>query len=411
MSKFLDRLEQINLGTTATMGFGVSRTQKPPGMALVGLVSGGHAKGIQSLAKAGPDAALVSGLDDPAAVQELANGLGGETPWGVRLPSLNEEQAQALEEGGCDLVALSLQGTTVAAAASENMARVLCVGLDVEADQLPAIGALPVDALLLPMGDVAAPWTLQDLAAIAKFSRRVSQYILVEVSQPPGQKELEALRNVGVHGLVLDVAAVKAKELAALKDALQEMPARSPSAGTAPRPWCPRQRSPAASPLNQGNRGPSVATGDRPNSEGLDLEGLVLPDQGIIELADKLTGYMTEIQLGGVPDVIGQVLDDFLEQCGSMPEDLTEPEAFDEITRNQLAVTLAYQLGRLEGRSPQVVRRLVQQALKKWGSSPVDPSPDISDDDLESPKEMVYPRLRRLEYVSPEDEPPLPHGR
>ena len=145
-------------------------------------------------------------------------------------------------------------------------------------------------------------------------------------------------------------------------------------------------------------------TGDRPNSEGLDLEGLVLPDQGIIELADKLTGYMTEIQLGGVPDVIGQVLDDFLEQCGSMPEDLTHPDAFDDITRNQLAVTLAYQLGRLEGRSPQVVRRLVQQALKKWGSRPVDPSPDISDDDLESPKEMVYPRLRRLEYAAPEED-------
>ena len=90
-------------------------------------------------------------------------------------------------------------------------------------------------------------------------------------------------------------------------------------------------------------------TDDRHENEGLDLQGLVLPDQGIVELADKLTGYMTEIQLGGLPDVIGQVLDDFLEQCGGMPEDLTHPDAFNQITRNQLAVTLAYQLGRLEG--------------------------------------------------------------
>ncbi len=224
MSKFLDRLEQINLGASAALGFGVSRTQRPPGMALVGLVSGGHAKGVKTLAGLGPDAALVSGLDDPAAVQELAKGLDGETPWGTRLPSLNEEEAQALEEGGCDMVALSLQGTTVAAAASENMAKLLCVEIDVDPDQLPAIGALPVDALLLPMGGVATPWTLQDLAAVAKISRRVSQYILVEVSQPPSQKELEALRNVGVHGLVVDVAGMKAKELASLKEALQEMP-------------------------------------------------------------------------------------------------------------------------------------------------------------------------------------------
>ena len=136
--------------------------------------------------------------------------------------------------------------------------------------------------------------------------------------------------------------------------------------------------------------------------EPIDLQGVVLPGDGVIELADKLTGYMTEIQLDEMPDVIGQVLDDFLEQCGGMPEDLTSPEAFEQITRNQLAVTLAYQLGRLEGRSPQVVDLLVRQIVQKWGVKPVRESPDISDEDLEKPKELVYPRLRRLEYVDPQ---------
>ena len=145
-------------------------------------------------------------------------------------------------------------------------------------------------------------------------------------------------------------------------------------------------------------------TDEQPGSEDLDVQDLVVPDEGIIELADKLTGYMTEIQLQGTPDVIGQVLDDFLEQCGGMPEDLTDPTAFDQITRNQLAVTLAYQLGRLEGRSPQVVWLLVQQTIRKWGSRPVESSPEISDRDLEHPKELVYPRLRRLEYLDLEEE-------
>ena len=136
-----------------------------------------------------------------------------------------------------------------------------------------------------------------------------------------------------------------------------------------------------------------------------DLDGVLLPEGGIIDLADKLTGYMTEIELGGMPDILGQVLDDFLEQCGGMPEDLNEPSAFDQITRNQLAVTLAYQLGRLEGRSPQVVRLLLQQAIEEWGTRRVDESADISDHDFQHPKELVYPRLRRLEYTEePEDE-------
>ena len=142
-----------------------------------------------------------------------------------------------------------------------------------------------------------------------------------------------------------------------------------------------------------------------PNSgPELDLDGVLLPEDGIIDLTDKLTGYMTEIELGGMPDILGQVLDDFLEQCGSMPEDLNDPAAFEQITRNQLAVTLAYQLGRLEGRSPQVVRLLLQQAIEAFGTRWVDESADISDHDFQHPKELVYPRLRRLEYTEPEDE-------
>jgi hypothetical protein len=145
-------------------------------------------------------------------------------------------------------------------------------------------------------------------------------------------------------------------------------------------------------------------TEDQSNQEELQLDGAVLPEAGIVDLSDNLTGYMTEIELGGMPDVLGQVLDDFLEQCGAMPEDLRDPGAFDQITRNQLAVTLGYQLGRLEGRSPQVVHLLIQQAIEKWGSTQVEESPNISDADLEKPKELVYPRLRRLEYEVPDEE-------
>ena len=143
---------------------------------------------------------------------------------------------------------------------------------------------------------------------------------------------------------------------------------------------------------------------DSNQDPGLEYAGMVLPEEGVVELADKLTGYMTEIELGGLPDIVGQVLDDFLEQCGSIPEDLKDSNAFEQITGNQLSVTLAYQLGRLEGRSPQVVRLLIEEAVSKWGTRPVADSPDISDQDLATPKELVYPRLRRLEYPDPPDD-------
>tara|TARA_B110000014_G_C19980683_1_gene507785 strand:- start:389 stop:835 length:447 start_codon:yes stop_codon:yes gene_type:complete len=132
--------------------------------------------------------------------------------------------------------------------------------------------------------------------------------------------------------------------------------------------------------------------------------GLVLPDAGVVELTDSLTEYMTEIELGELPDIIGQVLDDFIDQAGGMPEDLRDSDAFDVITVNQLAVTLAYQVGRLEGRSPQIVNRLIKEAVEKWEARPMVESPDISDNDLRNPKEKVYPRLRRLEYADSDDD-------
>ena len=124
----------------------------------------------------------------------------------------------------------------------------------------------------------------------------------------------------------------------------------------------------------------------------------VLPDEGVVELTDRLTGYMHEIELGGLTDIMGQVLDDLLDQSGGMPRDLKADDAFEQITQNQLAVTLAYHLGRLEGRSPQVVQKMMDDAIDKWGIHQLEESDEITDQDLESPKTQVYPRLRRVEY-------------
>ena len=132
----------------------------------------------------------------------------------------------------------------------------------------------------------------------------------------------------------------------------------------------------------------------------------VLPDEGVVELTDTLTGYMHEIELGGLTDIMGQVLDDFLEQSGGMPRDLKADDAFEQITQNQLAVTLAYHLGRLEGRSPQIVQKMMDDAIEKWGIHQLEESDEITDQDLESPKVQVYPRLRRIEY----QEAPQPNG-
>ena len=229
MSKFLDRLEQIGRGAPVPLGFGVSRPEKVPGMALVGLISSEYSTGVSAVAELAPDAALVGAGTGPASVSELTQTLGSKLPWGVRATSMTQEEVKAYQESGCDLMAFPLEGTPVAAVATDEIARILCVDPDIEERELRAITALPVDVLLVSMSGHSGPWTLSELAAVGSISRRAGdKYILVEVSQPPDGKELEALRDIGVHGLVVDVAHVSSEALAGLKKELLEMPRQRP---------------------------------------------------------------------------------------------------------------------------------------------------------------------------------------
>jgi hypothetical protein len=222
MSKFLDVLERIRDGESAPLGFAAARAQKLPGIALVGLVSKSHAKGIKMAADVSVDALFVAGAAGPDGLKKLTGSV--KMPWGARVSSLAEEEARAYQDSGSDLLVFNLEGTAASALASDDIARILCVDTGIEESELRTIASLPVDAFFISMTSVSGPWTLRDLATLGFISRRVDKYILVEVSQTPGRKDLEALRDVGVSALVVDVGSVGAEGLSALRTALLEMP-------------------------------------------------------------------------------------------------------------------------------------------------------------------------------------------
>ena len=227
MSRFLDQLERISQNAPTPMGFGVTRAERTPGMALVALVSDNHAEGCAAIADLAPDGAVLLGIDGPAGLDSMKNIL-TSAPWGVHCESLTPEDAKAYQEAGCDLLTFGLEETRASALSSDELARVLCIEPRLSNRQARAIDALPVDVLLVDMRDHSGGWTLANIATVAGVSRRVDKYVLLHLSQPPEKTDLEAIRNIGVQGLAIDVGATTLDSLRELKTNLLGMPRQRP---------------------------------------------------------------------------------------------------------------------------------------------------------------------------------------
>jgi len=227
MSKFLDSLEKISVSAPAPLGFGVRREQRPPGMALIVQISSDHASGCAGISDLSPEAVLLSGIDDLAALKKIAPGL-PSIPWGLSPGTITEDSVNGFKEAGCDMLAFGLADTPVSAINSDEMARVLCLDPSADERQLRAINPLPVDVVLIDVTSQSGTWTLGDLTNITAISSRVNKYILVSISEPPGAKDLKVLRDAGVHGLVVDAGSVSMDSLSKMKSDLQEMPRPQP---------------------------------------------------------------------------------------------------------------------------------------------------------------------------------------
>ena len=216
-SKFLERLDEIREGAPPRLGFGPTRAPRLPGMALVVAADGSSAASAGAI---GPDAVIVTGAS-AAQASEIGEAAGAN--WGVRADALTADDANSWREAGADLLVFSLSGTSLAAVTSKDAARVLEVDAASDPESLRDINPLPVDAVLVSLPGDPAGWTLQDMAALARVSGRIGKHLLLQISGAPDGDTLEALRNSGVSGLVISMAAGE-ETISGLKESLLDMP-------------------------------------------------------------------------------------------------------------------------------------------------------------------------------------------
>jgi hypothetical protein len=228
MSRFLDRLDRITRGAPVSIGFGAaSRSEKLPSMGLLGRLSDRSKalRGASLLAKIGAEGALIEGMDDEADVSELAQNL-KDVPWGGRVGELNAEQVSSYTGKGCDFLVFEPEKVLLDSLGDEDTAYLLYIRPDVDEGYLRGVEGLPIDAVLLDTDGMHPPLTLQHLITISSVRSMMSKYLLLQTRGDLTERELEALRDVGVDGLVVDVPAFSVKKLEGLREKLLSLPRR-----------------------------------------------------------------------------------------------------------------------------------------------------------------------------------------
>ena len=220
MSKLADKIRSAGRVVPAPIGFGIvtERRASPTLLCLLRLDKN-QVKSVGDAAAAGADAVIITGLE----AGKLGDALKklGDVPVGLLAEDAQRATVAAAREAGADFVLLDEEssGETML---EEVVGLVLRVGAETSDTGLRALAGLPLDAL--EIAPIDEPFTVRRLMELRRHSLLSQTPLLVEVTPEIEPSRLEALREAGVAGVILD--GKSAGRLAALREAVLSLPAR-----------------------------------------------------------------------------------------------------------------------------------------------------------------------------------------
>lgn len=215
MSKISDFLEKIHTVAPTPLGFGADRTEKSPGLGLFGEISQATKQKISTLAK-NVDGIIFTGIPDTKLVKDLA------IPWVSSMTSGSDEDVSNLIEMGCDSILCDLNAD-VSAVTNDEISAFLSVPIDSDWNQLMVLNTLPVDGYIID-SQGSGSLSLSQLSHIGSIARSTDKYCLLNIAQSPSANELEALRKVGIIGLIVNEDAFSTSDVKDIKTNLLNMP-------------------------------------------------------------------------------------------------------------------------------------------------------------------------------------------
>jgi hypothetical protein len=217
MSRLADKIKRAARPGAAPMGFGVV-AERSPSPSLLCLLHLGKEQ-VGKVTADAADAVIVSGLDAEKLDQAVKKI--GDLPVGLSLEKAERTAVASAREAGADFVLLDDQAFA-AAVLEEGVGLVLALPDGASDTDLRVLAGLPLDALRAPA--MGQPLTLREMLELRRLSLFSQTPLLVDVTPEIDASGLQALREAGTIGVILDGA--HADKLTELREAVLSLPPR-----------------------------------------------------------------------------------------------------------------------------------------------------------------------------------------
>ncbi len=221
MSKLSDLIRKASRVETAPMGFGAPAARQPaPSMLCLARLSAGDAHRAAEAAGKGADAVICEGID-PGKLKEQVQ-KAGSAALGARPAKADRAAVAALRQAGADFVVLEAHSAPAESLLDEGVGLVLVTSRDTPDTTLRLLADLSLDALLVPPPEdpltVARALELRRLSVLARLP------LLTDVPSDVDSSRLQALRDAGVAGVIIDGRALD--RLPTLRRTVDALPPR-----------------------------------------------------------------------------------------------------------------------------------------------------------------------------------------
>ncbi len=226
MSKFIDKLNQVSRFVPQSMGFKRAQldSEKPKILLVASLaeVSDGSADYA-----AGADAGLLripKSSSGAKALREMSQAA-PDIPWGEWPSNIGRGGIAQMAKAGCDFVVFPAATTPLALLQDDEMGRILEVESSLSEGLLRAANELPIDAVLIAaeqQPEYRLSW--HHLMLFQRFADLLTKNLLASIPPNVTADELQALWEVGVDGVVIEVKAGQpADRLKKLRQAIDKL--------------------------------------------------------------------------------------------------------------------------------------------------------------------------------------------